>query len=315
MRLSKAIDGFMLFKASEGLSKRSLASYQHHLNTWLEHVGDVELSEITPLDMVKYMEFMRNDYQPRRLNGQIGPLRKNTVRNIWVSLRSFWRFAEDILEVPSVMGKIKPPKVEQVEVPLLSEAEIKALLAQTKPKRAPRARSGRRYEQQLRDRAIVLLLLDTGIRVTELCNLDIGDVTLKTGRIQVEGKGARRRYVWIATITRQAIWQYLSERERGNQPERPLFVSIERRRRIGRRWLAKHLKQLGERAGVNGVHPHRFRHTFAVQYLRNGGDVFTLQILLGHSSLKMVRYYARLADVDTARVHSQVSPVDAWLKS
>jgi site-specific recombinase XerD len=80
MRLSKAIDGFLLFKASEGLSKRTIAAYRHNLGTWLEHAGDKELLEFTALDMVQYMEFMKNDYEPRRLSGKPGPLSRNTLR-------------------------------------------------------------------------------------------------------------------------------------------------------------------------------------------------------------------------------------------
>lgn len=314
MKLSNAINGFLLFKSSEGLSPRTVQLYRYHLESWQAWTGDVELAAVTSLDIVRYLEYLRHEYEPQRLNGEPGALSSQTLRNIWVALRSFWRWADEVLEVPSPMRRIKAPKASNAETAPLTQQEVKAILAATQPKRAARPRSGARYEQQLRDRAIVLLLLDTGLRASELCSLKIGDVELRTGRVSVAGKGGKHRYVWAASVTRQALWQYLSERIDGGDPAPPLFTSTTGARGIGRRWLSRHVKQLGERAGVEGVYPHRFRHTFAVQYLRNGGDVFTLQILLGHSSLKMVRHYARLADVDTARVHAQASPVDGWLK-
>lgn len=72
------------------------------------------------------------------------------------------------------------------------------------------------------------------------------------------------------------------------------------------------LRRLGERASVKDVHSHRFRHTFAIEFMRNGGDVFSLQRLLGHSSLEMVRRYLTLADTDAKFSHEKASPADRW---
>jgi integrase/recombinase XerD len=90
-----------------------------------------------------------------------------------------------------------------------------------------------------------------------------------------------------------------------------LFVS-RRRRPYNRDALLKLTRSLGDSAGVGNAHPHRFRHTFAINYLRNGGDAYTLQMLLGHSTMEMVKTYLQLAHADAAKAHRRASPVANW---
>ena len=77
-------------------------------------------------------------------------------------------------------------------------------------------------------------------------------------------------------------------------------------------WLYRLVARIGERAGVKKAHPHRFRHTFAITYLRNGGDIFTLREQLGHADWKILNRYLALSQIDRARAHESASPVDRW---
>jgi len=161
-------------------------------------------------------------------------------------------------------------------------------------------------ERSLRDTAIILLLLDTGIRASELCGLRLAD--LERGRVKVLGKGNKERQLTISPITEKAIRDYV-RRERPDG-EGALFLA-----KTGRALTASGLYQMiGERARqagltIRGVH--RFRHAFAKGFITSGGPLHALQAILGHESPVMSMRYGRLASGDqTAQLHRQHSPVE-----
>jgi len=168
-----------------------------------------------------------------------------------------------------------------------------------------------------RDRAIILMLLDTGLRASELCKLRVGDIDLRTGRVEIRhgpgggAKGGKGRIVFVGKTARRSVWRHLAERADGDDQKAPLFTG-RGARPLTRDSLRLLIKSIAARARIENCFPHRFRHTFAITYLRCGGDVFTLQAILGHSTLEMVRRYARIAEVDLAAAHRRASPGDNW---
>jgi integrase/recombinase XerD len=168
-----------------------------------------------------------------------------------------------------------------------------------------------------RDVCLIMTLIDTGIRAMEVCLLKVADVDLKTGKIEIKhgviggAKGGKGRTVYLGKSARRAMWKYLTEREDGEDPDAPVFIGT-RERPLTPNALRHLIVSIAKRAGVKKAHPHRFRHTMAITYLRSGGDVFTLQAILGHQSLEMVRHYANIAQVDSQNAHRKASPVDNW---
>jgi site-specific recombinase XerD len=148
------------------------------------------------------------------------------------------------------------------------------------------------------------------MRASELCELTIVHCDIKNRTIKVFGKGAKERILPFSPSTGQAIWRYLATRKdaRINEP----LIATPEGRPLGRDDLRRLIANIGERAGVHGAHPHRFRHTFAINFLRNGGNAYVLQMALGHASMDMVRKYLALAQTDIAAAHLIASPVANW---
>lgn len=322
--LSRAIEGFLLHKSAEGRSRHTLADYRNCLGKLLSFLGDLPVRQVGITRMREFFAYLNTDYRTTPDGCAPRPsqrLSQKSIRNIHAACSSFftWAVAEDLAS-RNPMDRIQRPKNQPPPIEPFTEQDIKALLTVCDQTRAWRGKpevSSGRYTGQ-RDRAMILLLVDTGIRVSELCKLTAGDIDRITGHIEIiQGKGGKSRTVRAERRTIRAIWSYLATREEDLPDDAPLFAAKRTDGEIEDKPLSRHailrlLKRLGERAKVRDVNVHRFRHTFAIEYLRNGGDIYTLQLLLGHSSLDMVRRYLLIVQADIDTQHRSASPVANW---
>ena len=274
-----------------------------------------------PADLSAFLAWLRYEYQPRRITGNTAPLAAKTLRNYWVSLSAFFTWAARALRIPNPMRGVPAPRFTKALVQPFTREEIEQLLKAAEYCHEAQTTRRRRFVMRRptahRDRALILTLLDTGLRASELCALTVGDVDQATGQVVVThgeaggAKGGRGRVVYLGQVARRALWRYLASRDDGEERGAPLFLG-KGQRRMNKGVLLHLIARLGEKAGVAHAHPHRFRHTFAITYLRSGGDVFTLQALLGHRTMEMVQHYARIAQLDIEAAHRRASPVDNW---
>jgi integrase/recombinase XerD len=198
---------------------------------------------------------------------------------------------------------MKIPKAPKKIIPIFSEEQLRHLF------RSVDITSPIGY----RDYTIMLALLDTGTRCSELTGLRLADVNLDSRLLKVWGKGSKERLVPIGAKVQKALWKYLVRFR--PEPATPRYEQVfltRDGRPLTKDRLEAIVERYGRKADITGVRvsPHTFRHTMAVTFLRNGGDVFSLQRILGHSQLEVVRGYVNLAQSDISRVHRRNSPAD-----
>lgn len=164
-----------------------------------------------------------------------------------------------------------------------------------------------------RDYVILLTLLDTGIRIRELESINVDDVVLNENYISIYGKNGSYRNVPVSSQLKKALSQYM--KVRGYSDSEALFISSLDSRFL-RRSIQDRITMYGRKANIQDVRcsPHTFRHTFAKMYIKNGGNIFVLQDILGHSTLEMVREYVRLFSNDLYNDHKRHNPLGTIYK-
>lgn len=309
--LAKVLEGYKLCAQTEGKSQNTIkivANSVHYLERFLRSEGFT--TDVTGIGANEIRAFIAYLQQKKCFSDhpfthiQTSGLSTYSINGYMRAIRAFWSwlFSEGII-AENPFQRVKIPRAPHKLLPTFSDTQLEKLLKAIDITRA----------EGFRDYVIILTLLDTGLRASELINLKCDNLRLDEGVLSIMGKGGKQRLVPIGKGVQRLLWKYM-ERQRPELawPQEDFVFLTHDGRRLTRNRLANRISKYGRRAGIAGVRcsPHTFRHTAAVSFLRNGGDVFSLQKMLGHSTLQMTRHYCELADVDVKRAHISASPVD-----
>jgi site-specific recombinase XerD len=280
----KALEYFLLYKRGEGISSRTLKDYEKHVSRFFKKFS-VDLGEKTLRKAL--LEYLSEDISPSTYNLRL------------VYLRGFlsWCVSENYLaEDPTTKLKRRkaPPRIVEIEL-----EDLRKLLSL--PDKSTFA--------GLRDFALLLLSLDNGIRPGEALSLLVSDLNLRSYQVHIRAEVAKTRNprtLPLSNSTVTAIADLMRNRHPRWADSTPLFCSASGHH-LGEEW-SRRVTQYGKEIGLR-IRAYDLRHVFALEFLRNGGDPFSLQRILGHKDMTMTKRYLALQDKDIAKAHLSASPV------
>lgn len=299
--LDRLVEEYLLVCRTEGKSPKTLRGYREKLGRfcrWLNgNLGDFTLQAVRTYigELQGARKYEGHPYSPVQDAG----LSSVTIKGHVVVLKGFatWLCEEEYTD-ENVLGRLKPPKAARKVMATLSESEVSKILSCIERGTL----TGHRNE------AIVLLLLDTGLRCAELVGLRMDDLFLGDQCLKVMGKGQKERIVPFGDRTARALLRYLNLRPQVHGCGKVFF------NRDGGPLTENAVKMVFERlavkAGIPRLHIHLLRHTMATNYLVSGENPIKLQRILGHETLEMTRRYVDMVAVQLAVTESRQSPVD-----
>lgn len=281
-----------------GRAVKTVENYDHYLTRYFEQMQIKNLSDITEQNIREFRLWLNRQPGTGR-----DSMKRRTQNYYLIALRAFLKY----LRKRGVEG-LSPERIELAKVPerhldLITNAELDRLMKAPLDTYAKEEHEGKR-QAALRDHAILELLFSTGLRVSELCSLNV-DIDLSRDELSVRGKGDKVRVVFLSETSKEAVRNYLKQRK---DMEEALFVEgrASAPHRITPRDIQRHIKKYAARAGITSkVTPHTLRHVFATDLLSNGADIRSVQALLGHASINTTQIYTHVTDAHLREVHKR----------
>lgn len=278
-------------------SQKTLENYGRYLDRFLQFAKIDNISQLNEELIRKYRLYLN---RLQDVNGN--QLKKVTQNYHIITIRNFLKYLAKVGIKTVPAERVELGKQEDREVTFLQPEELDRLFD---------APEGTRLNA-LRDRAILTTLFSTGMRVSELCSLNRGEIDLKRGELSVRGKGSKIRLVFLSDYTRKNIQDYFAKR---SDSDEALFIRIPKsgnfskdsELRLTPRSVQRILKKYSIKAGIVGkkISPHTLRHSFATDLLRNGADIRSVQVMLGHASVTTTQIYTHVTDGQLREIHER----------
>jgi site-specific recombinase XerD len=303
--LENALQQFIYDQELKGNSPKTIKYYNVTLGYFLNYIGhDKLVRELQLQDLKDYLLSLRgkvkmagHPYKPKNDK----PIKSVSIQTYIRAVRVFLNWLQGEGYVTENLSKqFKLPKATKTTIEILSDEEIQVLMKSFKLN----------TEMGLRNACIVALMLDSGLRRSEVLGLDCENLHLTQGVVKVHGKGDKDRIVPLGLYAKKLLLKYIGGyRSMPIYQTKKLFIDSTYKP-MSDNALKQLFLRLRDKSGIERLRPHILRHTFATKYLMNGGDIFSLQQILGHTSLDMVRRYSHLASAYIIHKHKQFSPLD-----
>lgn len=303
--LQRQIQNWLLDGEYRLLSKATLEGRQNACVKLLWFLRHKEMMCCGTAELRAFLAYLNTAHERggRWETGRTDPMSSESVRTYYGNLQTLFRFiVEEGTLTEDPMARLKPPISRPDQVEPFTTEQVKALLTAAGKSRHPK-----------RDDALVRFFFDTGCRSSEVCGLALEKLDLHARSARVLGKGNKERTVSYGKRAGRALWAYLREEER--EPDAPVFLAEGGHGQGGgltRFGMYQLIQRLAQNAGIqrNRIGPHTLRHTFAVQFLRDGGSEFSLMHILGHNSLHQTRKYVNFVNADISNQQRLHSPGD-----